>query len=304
MDLQAKLLRVIENKSIRRVGDTVEREVDVRIIASTNENLSTMVEENRFRKDLFYRLNVASYAIMPLRQRLDDIPLVCEHYIKIFNARLNHFIAGIDDETMAFLISQPWEGNVRELKNVIEYACTIRSQGLITMSDLPNYMFSNTNLSPNSNADTDDALNGYDGPSSSNNNSAFNGNSVANGSSTVNGGQLSGGQLSGESPTLSEFSKDVSNSNNSINSLRNPSNNPNYSGKAETGSGTSGESFGKNFESYISPGKTLEDQLSVLEKEIISRSLIANRYNVSKTAVELNISRQTLYGKLKKYQLL
>ena len=309
MDLQAKLLRVIENKSIRRVGDTVEREVDVRIIASTNENLSTMVEENRFRKDLFYRLNVASYAIMPLRQRLDDIPLVCEHYIKIFNARLNHFIAGIDDETMAFLISQPWEGNVRELKNVIEYACTIRSQGLITMSDLPNYMFSNTNLSPNSNADTDDALNGYDGPSSSNNNSAVNGNSVANGSSTVNGGQLSGGQLSGgqlsgESPTLSEFLKDVSNSNNSINSLRNPSNNPNYSGKAETGSGTSGESFGKNFESYISPGKTLEDQLSVLEKEIISRSLIANRYNVSKTAVELNISRQTLYGKLKKYQLL
>ena len=103
MDLQAKLLRVIENKSIRRVGDTVEREVDVRIIASTNENLSTMVEENRFRKDLFYRLNVASYAIMPLRQRLDDIPLVCEHYIKIFNARLNHFIAGIDDEAEAII---------------------------------------------------------------------------------------------------------------------------------------------------------------------------------------------------------
>ena len=141
-DLQAKLLRVIENKSIRRVGDTVERDVDVRIIASTNENLAAMVENNTFRKDLFYRLNVASYSIMPLRERTGDIPLVCDHYIRIYNARLNHLIEGIDSEAAEFMRTYPWEGNVRELKNVIEYVCTVKTKGMVTIHDLPRYMFS------------------------------------------------------------------------------------------------------------------------------------------------------------------
>ena len=85
LDLQGKLLRALENNSIRRIGENEEREVDVRIIASTNENLAKMVKENRFRKDLFYRLNVTNYAIPSLRERTDDIPLLCDHYINIFN---------------------------------------------------------------------------------------------------------------------------------------------------------------------------------------------------------------------------
>lgn len=141
LGLQGKLLRALESQSIRRIGETAEREVDVRVIASTNENLAVMMERGLFRKDLFYRLNVSSYKIPSLRERRDDIPLLCEHYIKVFNQRLNHNIEGVDDETMSYFMSYPWDGNVRELKNVIEYVCTVKSGGLIRINDLPAYIF-------------------------------------------------------------------------------------------------------------------------------------------------------------------
>lgn len=244
LDLQAKLLRVIENKSIRRVGDTAERDVDVRIIASTNESLAAMVESNRFRKDLFYRLNVASYSIMPLRERTDDIPLVCEHYISIYNARLNHFISGIDEEADKFLKAYPWEGNVRELKNVIEYACTIKSKGQITIHDLPRYMFSKRV---------------YD-------------------SSTAN--------RTDERQKLGIADE------------------PHAAQAKEVPAQSSNTSEHGSPNAYITPGQALEIQLNNLEKQILSEAVVRNRYNISKTAAELKISRQTLYNKLKKYELL
>ncbi len=141
LDLQGKLLRAIENKTIRRVGESFERETDVRIVTSTNEQLKTMVTGGAFRKDLFYRLNVASFSIPPLRERRDDIPLLCSHYINQYNITLNHHITGIEDDVMDFFNQYYWEGNVRELKNVIEYACTIKTKGNITMNDIPDYMF-------------------------------------------------------------------------------------------------------------------------------------------------------------------
>lgn len=141
LDLQGKLLRAIENKAIRRVGESFERETDVRIVTSTNEPLETMVAGGAFRKDLFYRLNVASFSIPPLRKRRDDIPLLCSHYINQYNITLNHQITGIEDDVMDFFNQYYWEGNVRELKNVIEYACTIKTKGDITMNDIPDYMF-------------------------------------------------------------------------------------------------------------------------------------------------------------------
>ena len=250
-DLQAKLLRVIEDKTIRRVGDTVERDVDVRIIASTNEDLSELVEENRFRKDLFYRLNVASYSIMPLRERADDIPLVCEHFIKIYNARLNHFVSGIDDEVMEFLFAQPWEGNVRELKNVIEYACTIRTEGPITMSDLPAYMFGSEDDAPASSSDGRAAVS----------------------AAPADGRAASSAALAGDRAAV-------------------------FSAAAPAASAA-----GFSAAALVAPGKTLAEQLDALEKEIITRAVTGNRYNISKTAAELDISRQTLYSKLKKYGL-
>lgn len=143
LDLQGKLLRVIENKAVRRIGESFEREMDVRIITSTNERLGKLVERGTFRKDLFYRLNVASFSVPPLRERRDDIPLLASHYIQQYNGTLNHNITGIDDDVMGFFDEYPWEGNVRELKNVIEYACTIKASGSITMCDIPDYMLLN-----------------------------------------------------------------------------------------------------------------------------------------------------------------
>lgn len=142
LELQGKLLRAIENKSIRRVGESFERETDVRILASTNERLNQMVQSGDFRKDLFYRLNVASFSIPPLRERKDDIPLLCSHYINYYNTLLNHNITGVMDDVIDFFTNYPWEGNIRELKNVIEYACTIKSSGDISFGDIPDYMLS------------------------------------------------------------------------------------------------------------------------------------------------------------------
>lgn len=146
LELQSKLLRSIETKSIRRVGESYERETDVRIVASTNEPLDKMVQRGEFRKDLFFRLNVASFSIPPLRERIDDIPLLCDTYINYSNARLNHHTTGINEEVLHLFSSYSWEGNVRELKNVIEYACTLKPSGTITLSDLPDYLLTKKTL--------------------------------------------------------------------------------------------------------------------------------------------------------------
>ncbi|OLR55234.1 hypothetical protein BHK98_03645 [Hornefia porci] len=150
LNLQGKLLRALENHAIRRVGETFERETDVRIIASTNEMLYKMLERGEFRRDLLYRLKVASFTIPPLRDRADDIPLLCNHYITQFNNRLNLSITGIDDETMLFFSKYPWAGNVRELRNVIEYACSIKRIGMITQRDIPDYMHLDSNYKDSS----------------------------------------------------------------------------------------------------------------------------------------------------------
>ena len=141
LEQQGKLLRALENHSIRRVGENFERQIDVRVIASTNEMLDKMIERGEFRRDLLYRLNVASFTIPPLRKRPDDIPLLCEHYIQHYDALLNRSIIGLSDEVLNFFMRYPWEGNVRELKNVCEYVCNIKTRGEVTMDDIPEYMF-------------------------------------------------------------------------------------------------------------------------------------------------------------------
>lgn len=222
LELQGKLLRAIENRAIRRVGESFERESNVRIITSTNENLDYMVQNGQFRKDLFFRLNVASFFVPPLRERRDDIPLLCKYYINYYSTVLNHKITGLSSETLEFFQKYPWEGNIRELKNVIEYSCTIKKAGEITPADIPDYMRKNKKLRADS------------------------------------------GTVKGNTDVVFDFSP----------------------------------------QKYIKPHSSLASQIEALEKDILESTLKQNRYSITDTAKELQIARQTLYNKLKKYGLL
>ncbi len=136
--LQAKLLRVIQDKSIRRVGDMKDKEVDVRIIATINEDPVDAVANNRLRKDLYYRLSVVTLFIPPLRERKEDIPLLTQSFIDKYNDLFNMDIKGISEEVNQLLQQHEWPGNVRELEHTIEGTMNlIMGEEVITIQDLP-----------------------------------------------------------------------------------------------------------------------------------------------------------------------
>jgi len=138
LDIQAKLLRVIQEREFTPVGDTTTRRVDVRIIAATNIDLKKAVSEGRFREDLFYRLNVITIHLPPLRERKEDILPLTQHFIRKFNAENNRNISTeLDPEVLRALEEYPWPGNVRELENVIERAVVIARGDRITLDCLP-----------------------------------------------------------------------------------------------------------------------------------------------------------------------
>jgi transcriptional regulator with GAF, ATPase, and Fis domain len=136
--VQAKLLRVLESGEVRRMGAVEGRHTDVQIIAATNRNLRTEVAVGRFRADLFYRLTVVNIVVPPLRQRRDDIPLLAAGFIREAAGRLGKPIAGATPEAEKRLIDAPWDGNVRELRNVIEHACLLADGDLLTEHELGN----------------------------------------------------------------------------------------------------------------------------------------------------------------------
>lgn len=136
--LQVKLLRVIQEQEVRRVGGTASTKVDVRIIAATNRNLSQLVKEGKFREDLFYRLNVVRIVAPPLRERREDIPMLAHHFLQKISSDHGHVIRGFVPETMVLLQRHHWPGNVRELENVIERAVSLTHGPLILPDDLPN----------------------------------------------------------------------------------------------------------------------------------------------------------------------
>ena len=119
---QAKLLRLLENKTFRRVGGVQELRADVRVIAATNVNLEERVSEGRFRADLFFRLNVVRFAVPSLREHLEDVPTLAAHFIARFNAEMKRQVRGVSGPAMEVLKAYHWPGNVRELRNVIERA--------------------------------------------------------------------------------------------------------------------------------------------------------------------------------------
>ena len=122
LDLQSKLLRVLEEGKFERLGSTKPLHVDVRIIAATNRDIEQEVKEGKFRRDLFYRLNVFPIVIPPLRERPEDIPLLVRAIVKEFQKRMGKEIESIPKKTMQALQSYSWPGNVRELRNMIEHA--------------------------------------------------------------------------------------------------------------------------------------------------------------------------------------
>jgi two-component system response regulator HydG len=139
VDLQAKLLRAIQEKEIRPVGSSRRVRIDVRIIAATNRDLETAVAEGSFRKDLFFRLNVVSIKLPPLRERAVDIPLLVDHFLEKYN-RPGQTAKSFSDDAMSMLMNYDWPGNVRELENSIERAVALSSGPVMTVNDLPSSM--------------------------------------------------------------------------------------------------------------------------------------------------------------------
>lgn len=137
LQLQVKLLRVLQEGEIRRVGEAMTTAVDVRIVAATLHNLEDRVAEGKFRKDLYYRLNVIAIDMPPLRQRPEDIPLLVEHFLQIQNARHGTQMEGLSPEAMEAFMTYSWPGNVRELQNSIERGMVMSSGTQIELEDLP-----------------------------------------------------------------------------------------------------------------------------------------------------------------------
>ncbi|MDR2901270.1 MAG: sigma 54-interacting transcriptional regulator [Treponema sp.] len=136
LKLQAKLLRVIQQKTFEKVGSDVSVTVNVRILAATNKDIEDLVERGEFRSDLYYRLNVLPLYIPPLRQRLEDIPELAQFFLKKFNREIKKSFTGFSEEAMETMLSYSWPGNIRELENCIERACVIGKDVQIHADDL------------------------------------------------------------------------------------------------------------------------------------------------------------------------
>jgi DNA-binding NtrC family response regulator len=135
--LQAKLLRVLQEGEVRRIGSQRWTKVDTRIVAATNKDLGALVKNGAFREDLYYRLNVVTITLPPLRQRVEDIPTLARHFLRRAAQANGTRMTGIADNAMHLLCAYEWPGNIRELENVIERAATLSNERLLTVEDLP-----------------------------------------------------------------------------------------------------------------------------------------------------------------------
>lgn len=138
LNLQAKLLRVLQEKTIRRIGDTKDTPIDVRVIANMNEDPIDAIANNRLRKDLYYRLGVVTIFVPPLKDRKEDIPLLVEHFIEKYNERFQMNVKGLSDEVQLSFMEYDWHGNIRELEHIIEAAMNVMiDEEVIMYSHLP-----------------------------------------------------------------------------------------------------------------------------------------------------------------------
>lgn len=142
LPMQVKLLRVLQEQEVRAVGASLSKKVDVRVIAATAKDLQAQVAQGNFREDLYYRLNVLNISIPPLRERNEDIPLLCQHFLEKFNSRLEVNIKAVSPEAMEVLINYSWPGNVRELENVIQRGMVLTRTNMIEREQLPENIIS------------------------------------------------------------------------------------------------------------------------------------------------------------------
>jgi len=149
MSLQVKLLRTLQEREVRRLGDTRSRQIDVRVIAATNKEFQEEIRQNRFRQDLYYRIAVVPIHLVPLRQRREEIPLLIHHFIEVYNRKLHMAIKGIDSDAVRLLLDYPWPGNVRELENTIERAMVLAEGIKITSDDMPAHVHAPVVLTDN-----------------------------------------------------------------------------------------------------------------------------------------------------------
>jgi transcriptional regulator with PAS, ATPase and Fis domain len=138
--VQAKVLRAIQEREVRRVGATTNRSIDFRLIAATNRNLLEDVQRERFRRDLYYRLHVIELRIPPLRDRLEDLPQLARDLLRTTAARVGARVEGFSGGAFEMLLRYPWPGNIRELEHAIEYACVTAETSEIDVGDLPESM--------------------------------------------------------------------------------------------------------------------------------------------------------------------
>jgi transcriptional regulator with PAS, ATPase and Fis domain len=135
--MQVKLLRVLQNGEFERLGGTTMLKVDIRLIAATNSDLEEMVRENRFREDLFYRLNVIAIDLPPLRERLEDLPILVQYFINKYNNLNNKQVEGIEPEVLREMNRYQWRGNIRELENMIERAVVLSPDTILKLHHFP-----------------------------------------------------------------------------------------------------------------------------------------------------------------------
>jgi two-component system response regulator PilR (NtrC family) len=138
--MQVKLLRVLQERRFRRLGGTDEVRADVRVIAATNQELPRLVANGRFREDLFYRINVIGVQLPPLRDRLEDIPLLADHFLAKFSTHMKKPVRAISREAHERLAAYRWPGNVRELENAIERAMAVEQTPMLLPESLPPYV--------------------------------------------------------------------------------------------------------------------------------------------------------------------
>lgn len=140
LHVQTKLLRVLQEKQVERIGGRKPIPIDIRVICATNKNIEEMVAEGTFREDLYYRLNIIPIELPPLRKRKEDLPALIDYYIGYYNQKLGKNITGVSPQALQTLMSYDWPGNVRELKNIVEYLANIVEGATVALSDLPDHI--------------------------------------------------------------------------------------------------------------------------------------------------------------------
>ena len=162
MIAQTRFLRVLQERKVERIGGTKPIPIDIRIVAATNRNLEEMVSNHTFRQDLYYRLNVIPMEMPPLREREDDIIILAQHFLCHYNSTLHKNIHGFDYESQMLLMAYSWPGNIRELKNLIEFLVNIAEGELITAGDLPAHILTRNPLVPSTKLSLSELMQNYE----------------------------------------------------------------------------------------------------------------------------------------------